>query len=138
MKNLNFRFHTGKNWVYSRDFNPSKYPYSYLSEYFAMNRYLSDNTTHYIFTGKKDKNGKDIYEGDIVHGCRGRDGSTLTYHVKHTPDDDWTWNFPDGLCCSLEIIGNEIDNPDLIGDCFDPKEEREREKEQERLEGDCD
>ncbi|MCB0743550.1 MAG: hypothetical protein KDC67_06580 [Ignavibacteriae bacterium] len=79
------------------------------------------------FTGILDKNGKEIYEGDVVRydngtiakvifkdGCfMGYDGTALSSdeaYLKLCPEETPF----DGFEFELEIIGNIHDNPDLI------------------------
>jgi len=71
----------------------------------------------------KDKNGKEIYEGDIVEiecGCGYKDKMPIewncnSYKLKQT----WSHDFPDGELelCQLkrtEVIGNIYENPELL------------------------
>lgn len=88
------------------------------------------------YTGLKDKNGKKIFEGDILHIAKIADGlggyyhPPLDCHVNVVVKWDlcaWMWetlcenkryiSFPDAWChYECEVIGNIYDNPELIGD----------------------
>jgi uncharacterized phage protein (TIGR01671 family) len=66
------------------------------------------------YTGLCDKNGKKIFEGDIVRDCDGR-----IYDIKYF-DFEWIAEQPKSFWINIkhlkpcEIIGNIHDNPELL------------------------
>lgn len=79
----------------------------------------ANNQTWEQDTGITDKNGKKIYEGDIVSVYEGRYVGSIVQH----PSGEWRiiWVSPQGTADSLyghrdlcEVIGNVHDNPELL------------------------
>lgn len=70
------------------------------------------------YTGLKDKNGKEIYIGDIV--CEKRNNNKIFFEVVETDylgfyfkNDVYGHDNEDGY--NVEVIGNIYENPDLLG-----------------------
>ena len=72
------------------------------------------------YTGLKDKNGKEIYEGDTVKGEMGKFevkwyGEIASFCFVPNKEMEWHPNCNQGTTELMEVIGNIHENPELIG-----------------------
>lgn len=100
-------------------------PFDY--EFMASGGTFPLGTVFMQFTGIKDKNGNEIYEGDVVILTDLDDESTHTTYVKWMDGGftlEWDYAFEDGSditligwateYVSVEVIGNIFENADLL------------------------
>jgi uncharacterized phage protein (TIGR01671 family) len=69
------------------------------------------------YTGLLDKNGKEIWEGDIIEFNRNEWGGDDNIHIVSWDEEEGAWSWGGGTTSDMEwrtVIGNIHENPELI------------------------
>jgi hypothetical protein len=93
---------------------------SLINYWLAPDR-LDDTYVYMQFTGQKDKNGREIYEGDIISGPFdfGPGGFDVRSAVVRFHPQRGTYQLNYWLIEESEVIGNEFENPELLERNYD-------------------
>lgn len=103
-----------EQWIYSDKF-PSMWQYFKELENRGIRHFQSRE-----FIGFDDKNGKNIYETDIVKFLNQDGGESIMQVVYYEPNASFVLQNQDNWChrielvCKPEVIGNIDENPELM------------------------
>ena len=80
------------------------------------NLYFLDQVPLMQYTGLKDENGEEIYEGDVVDCFAGEHHHGVwEHHKRYVVEFGWTECMWEMLNCDLiEVLGNIYENPELL------------------------
>lgn len=122
MRSIKFRGYDGMDWVYSMTIdydeeNDLCYMLDYKDDQWMMVSKIGQ------YTGLKDKDDKDIFEGDIVANLRGK-RSEINWcdeelgwvaKSKYPNGKDSTLTLADlNSVATIEVVGNIYENPELL------------------------
>lgn len=99
-------------------FDLEEFSYDQDGEFGEGDYSIGENGILMQFTGLKDKNGKEIYEGDVLDNYGGKYNSIVEWNAG---EDDECRNYIAGFWLNyepgdLEVIGNIYENPELIAE----------------------